>query len=105
MKHDKLDYRSSAQEVMENMVPPHDWGGIIHYINYGIDPGGFLSAVICNDLKGAFGKADSINSENLKHIVTWFYNYAPSECWGSREKFESWVGIYSDELIQERNNG
>jgi len=78
---------------LENLelLPEHIRGGVKRYVEEGIEPGGFLRAVISNDLSGAFGKADSINSANLENIIKWFYNYAPSQCWGSPEKMVKWM--------------
>lgn len=61
------------------------------YIEEGMPCGGFLSAVIENKLFEAFGRADSENSAALLRIVTWFYNYAPSECYGNSKRYESWM--------------
>jgi hypothetical protein len=80
-----------ALQALNDNVPEHSRGGIIRYIEQGIEPGGFLSAVICNDLKGAVGRADMRNQDALCRIVGWFFNYAPSVCWGSPQKFDEWI--------------
>ena len=36
-------------------ISDHMMEGIMRYIDHGINPGDFLTAVICNDLKGACG--------------------------------------------------
>jgi hypothetical protein len=77
-------------------VPPHTRDGIINWIEHGIEPGAFLKAVICNNLKEAFGRADDINIVHLKSIVSWFYNHAPSDCWGSPENYEHWIETHSE---------
>lgn len=61
------------------------------YIEKGIRPGEFLCAVISNDLKNSVGLADFINKERLPDYVTFFYSYAPAQCWGSPEKMEAWI--------------
>ncbi len=66
-------------------------GGAQRYIESGIEPGGFLSAVICNDLLGAVGRADATDILELPKIVRWFYNEAPGDCWGSRDAMHQWV--------------
>ena len=66
-------------------------GAIQRYIDQGINPGHFLSAVIDNDLKEAVGRADDENLENLPAFVAYFYNEAPSSCWGSKEIRQAWV--------------
>ena len=68
-------------------------GGAQRYIESGIAPGDFMSAVICNDLKEAIGRADSTNLPRLLDIVSFWYNEAPSNCWGSREKFLAWCRV------------
>jgi len=77
-------------------IPDYMIGGIDRYVNEGIIPGGFLSAVICNDLKETFGQADDINFHNVPAYVNYFYNYAPSACWGSKEKMFAWEKLHKE---------
>ena len=67
--------------------------GIQGYINDHIDPGGFLSAVLSNDLRESFGRADSQNREDLFEIVCWLWNHAPVDCWGSAERVAAWLSV------------
>lgn len=67
---------------------------IDRYINDRLEPGSFLTAVICNDLQGAVGCADNENLKNILAYVGYFYNEAPSECWGSEEKMQAWLKKY-----------
>lgn len=78
-------------DFSECNVPEHMHGAIDRYINHRLHPGGFLEAVLCNDLTGAVSKADLVNRNHLADYVKWFYNHAPSGCWGSRENFERWL--------------
>ncbi len=41
----------------------------------GYDAGGFVDAVIKNDLMGSFGRADSINKKYIGLYVKLLYNY------------------------------
>jgi hypothetical protein len=75
----------------EFVIPEYMQGGLQMYINDGIPPGDFLTAVICNDLSAAIGRADNVNIRNMPAYVNFFYNYAPSNCWGSKKMFKSWV--------------
>lgn len=61
------------------------------YIESRIRPGHFLSAVLANDLTEAVAKADPINLLQLPALVKWLYREAPSNCWGSRDRFEAWL--------------
>jgi hypothetical protein len=64
---------------------------IRRYVDQGIEPGSFLSAVICNDLKEACARADHENVRRLSAIVAYFYNETPSLCWGSNFKMTEWM--------------
>lgn len=66
-------------------------GAIERYIKDRKPPGDFLTAVICNDLKEAVARADDENQNNLPAYVGYFYNEAPSACWGSRAAFKNWL--------------
>lgn len=74
-----------------DQLPQHIRGSMRRYIESGIEPGGFLMAVLCNDLMGAMGKADDVNRERLWDICGFLYNEAPATCFGSIEAFLSWV--------------
>jgi len=65
-------------------------GGAQRWIENGIVPGSFLTAVIRNDLTESFAQADYINITKLQDIVHFFYWEAPSQCWGSKEKMIAW---------------
>ena len=73
-----------------SFIPERMIGGIRRYIENGIEPGGFLSAVLCNDLLEACGRADDENRTLIFQYVQFFYCCAPSECWGSPAKFNAW---------------
>ncbi len=77
-------------------ISDHMLAGIRGYIEHGHRVGGFLSAVIDNDLCQAVGRADDDNIANLPAFVDYFYNYANSECWGSREKRLAWIKHFED---------
>jgi len=68
-------------------------GGMQRYIEKGIAPGDFLTAVICNDLTESFARADDINRGIMFDIVCFMYNEAPSLCWGSREIMDAWIKV------------
>ena len=65
------------------------------YVEDGIFPGGFLEAVICNDLKESFVRADIDNCAAIFEIVSWFYHEAPRECWGSPEQYVEWMAKHN----------
>lgn len=74
-----------------NLIPDHMQDGVRLWIEHGVAPGSFMTAVLCNDLSGALGRADEINRARLHDIVSFFYNYAPGDCWGSPDHFHGWM--------------
>lgn len=72
-------------------IPATTIESLHNYVTKGWEPGGFVTAVLCNDLSGAVGQADHLNLPALPAIVGYVYNELPSPCWGSREKFEAWM--------------
>lgn len=80
-------------------IPSHLHAGIVRYITAGSRPGGFLTAVIINDLLLAVCRADDdISIEELRAIVRWFYNEADGNCRGSAEAMARWVTAKEKEL-------
>lgn len=64
---------------------------IENYLAFGIRPGGFLTAVLCNDLFRAVGCADHFNRRDFSEIVTQLMYYLPMDCYGSPEVMEDWI--------------
>ena len=79
------------------VVPEGLMEGLHNYATFGLPPGSFLSAVICNDLVEACGRGDPESLRNLPAIVAWLYNEAPAECWGSREKMDAWIKYMAEQ--------
>jgi len=64
---------------------------IDNYVKYGIDPGGFIHALLCNDFVGAAGLADVHNFMNLGAWAAYLYNEIPRGCWGSKKIVKEWM--------------
>ena len=80
-------------------IPPRMMGAIERYVDHGISPGDFLTAVICNDLAGAVGRADEENMANLPAYVSYFYNEVSGECWGSIKKMVAWTEKFIGDCV------
>mgnify|MGYP004447261739 CR=1 FL=1 len=76
-----------------SLLPEGLQGSMQQYVERGIEAGGFLMACLENDLVGAFARADSKNLPRLQEIVKWIYWEAPTGCWGSKEKVNSWCKV------------
>lgn len=76
---------------MMHPIPEGTREGIDLYVKYGeCGQDSFLEALLSNDLKEAFGRADDHNLEALHAIVSYCCNHIPSICWGSPEKVRAW---------------
>src|SRR5262245_54748038 len=76
-----------------NGVPEHLHDGRVLYLLYHLPPGGFLTAVLSNNLREAIGRADDASAAGLPAIVKFLYNNAPSTCWGSEEYVAEWLAL------------
>ena len=96
---DERQYMDSAEyqlDVALQMLPEHGRDTMKNYIMHGIPTGNFLSALMSNDLCETFGRADEFNRPRIYDYVFFLYNYAPSTCWGSREKVDAWIKRFAD---------
>lgn len=73
------------------MIPQHTKYQIDEYVKDRMPPGGFLNAVLSNNLMEAFVRADDNNAFHMKAILTYLYNDTPAACWGSPEKVNEWL--------------
>lgn len=58
--------------------------------------GGFLRAVLENNLREAFARADNDNSAAMHDIVSYLYNEVPGLCWGSPERVAEWPVVIAE---------
>jgi hypothetical protein len=80
-------------EANWSLIPLYMQDGLRRWIMDGIRPGGFLCAVLENNLKESFMRADMTNKRCIDSYVEFLYTYAPSGCWGSKEKLASWEAV------------
>lgn len=73
------------------MIPNRTKESIDLYVERGVMLGSFVMAVLENNLKEAFGRADEGNIAEMFHIVSYCYNNIPVNCWGSPEKVARWL--------------
>ena len=77
-----IDYGVIKQDVLDSLQ---------RYVEQKIPTGGFLRAVLENNLMEACGRADEQNSASLFQIVAYVYNELPARSWGSPEKVVAWL--------------
>ena len=71
-------------------VPVNSESGLRHWVLDHTPPGGFVTAVLENNLQRSFWRADS---SNLKCLHAWVHllSYLPPECYGSPKKVKAWA--------------
>ncbi|MEI7463699.1 MAG: hypothetical protein WCK03_04880 [Candidatus Taylorbacteria bacterium] len=79
-----------------------------NYFVHGLEPGGFMTAVLSNDLFGAASRADFENRKQLYGYAAWLAAYAPYQSYGSPEIVKGWLSKneyyhqFQKELVAER---
>ena len=72
-------------------IPPHTFNAIKRHVLERKPTGGFMTAVLTNNLRDAFGCADVENLPALHNIVKYLHWEVPAMCWGSPEKVNTWL--------------
>lgn len=72
-------------------IPKLVLDSIDNFVKFGKRPGGFVYAVLSNDLAATITSCDKDNFGNLKDIVLHVCNDIPYNCWGSKNVVEAWV--------------
>ncbi len=75
-------------------IPPRMMGSLHAYVDHGHRTGGFLYAVLTNDLRRACETADDENMRIIPAYVAWLYTSAPSPCWGDPERVDAWIASF-----------
>lgn len=65
--------------------------GIMRYVEHGIKPGDFLTAVLENNLMEAIGRADEENQRDIVEICQFVHMEIPGCCHGSQEIMKEWM--------------
>lgn len=72
-------------------IPQNTQGALLRYLEHRIDPGGFLTSVLVNDLFSAIARADPDNQRALPEICKFVYNEIPQIAWGSYANVAAWL--------------
>ena len=83
--------RAGDSQIPDHMVEP-----IEAYVQYGRPVGGFLTALLSNDLTGSVARADDTNRQALPAYAMLMHCRLPSQCHGSREKVDAWLQAHRE---------
>lgn len=76
--------------LLDSRVPPHLHEGLLGWIEQGTPPGGFLEAVIQNDLVRAISKADEGSYRQLRDLIYFLTNHAPYGSFYAKDAIHNW---------------
>ena len=88
-----LDERLKGQWQINYSTAPNQSmvAGIKRYVDKGIMPGHFLTALFSDKLTDTFARADGTNTPLIKEWVRWVYNEMPSDLVGSLDRMAAHV--------------
>jgi hypothetical protein len=86
----------NGYEYRGQWIRPEMIEALRRYVEMRCPVGGFLTAVLSNDLMNAAGKADDGNFNALGAYCAYLYNHMPAACHGSREKVAAWLNAAAD---------
>ena len=79
-------YHAKLNKVPERMIE-----SLVAYVIHGIEPGGFLMAIIRNDLQLAWTRADGENRPLIGAYVQTLLSSFPIACYGDNDTVRSWI--------------
>lgn len=72
-------------------VPSYMANSLFLYLQHGLPPGSFLTAILSNNFMEAVSHADANNARCLKEWAQLIYCALPSGSHGSREAVRDWI--------------
>ena len=66
---------------------------IFGYLVYGWETGGFLTAVLANDLYRAATVADIVNVDHLAYVAKFVVYALPQACYGNYDQVKNWLQL------------
>jgi hypothetical protein len=100
-----LKPRKDEMRIDYSKIPPCTIETLQAWIENARPMGGFCEAVVSNNLKEAFARADEDNIRAMFHIVSWMYNEAPTLCWGSEQSLTEWPRLLAERDDVDREEG
>jgi hypothetical protein len=93
-----LFYPPQERYVYEGKIPLFTLGGLVRYVERGIQTGSFLQYMLSNDVLNAVKYADTENREHIVDIILFMHQALPYEAFGSPEKYTAWINKVRDEI-------
>ena len=72
-------------------IPERMRAGIVRYVERGVPPGHFLTAIFSNDLMEACARGDTENLKLIHCYAKLLWNQCPSDGFGSKDLVREWI--------------
>ena len=98
----------TTDDLMDDAAILQDYGQIGRPILEGINrhallhepKGDFITAVLTNNLRESFARADHLNQKVMFQICSYCHNEIPGLCWGSPEKVKAWIEMPVEKRVR-----
>ena len=87
----KVNEQAERWSAQYPTIPESTAETLSAYVLYGRPMGGFMEAVVSNDLMSAQGRADTQNLRAFHDICRLVYNHVPMGSRGSRAAINEWI--------------
>ncbi len=74
--------------------------GLRRYLEHGVIPGQFLQALLANDLRDFYARADDHNAGIGHKWLMWLHWQFPANAWGSREAIQTYSSERKAEIAE-----
>lgn len=98
-------YLEAGYKVFGQALPANIYDALVDYTINHHEHGGFVMALLRNDLVDAINRADESSYRNLREIVQFMNMYMPASCWGSNEKVRAWIDEPKLKAVMKRLKG
>ena len=78
-------------QANQTSLPKHYVASLDRYLAFGNHPGGFIRAVLNNDLFDAIQRADAEGLKNLGVLCRLVFECLDGNAWGSRNQVDEWM--------------
>ena len=73
--------------------PQETFEALRNYVMNHRDPGGFLTAVLSNDLMETVLRSSLDCRHSIPQIFEYIFRHCPGNCWGNAEAVKAWVSV------------
>ncbi len=75
----------------QSKIPSHFIAGLERYLAFGIHPGGFMRAILSNDLVDVINRADADALSCLRPLSLLVFDCIDTRAWGTRQRVDEWM--------------